>query len=379
MGLRGLYGEAQRCDSMNKIPNPTRIFIAASGSGGHLFPAVYIAEELSALLSSHSPTIEFIGSGSRLEPTIIDARGYVRHVIPVGKIAGVSWVTRAKTLLGLVRASIETWGLIRRWKPHLVVGVGGYASFLPVTIARICGIPTWIHEAERMPGIANRILAWYSSGASVALPNSKLAGRYIVFTGHPVRPELATITPRTEQQGPPRRVLVLGGSQGSRAVDIALATLAPFFAKHKVELWHQARPENVDEVGAKYRAAGIEHRVVSFIEDMKSAYSWADIVVSRAGAGSVNELGIANRPTILIPLATKSGSHQRDNAILLVNAGKAVIVDEGPNLLPDLQRALERYLAPEEYYRVLAYPAENRSLQSAKRIAEECVKILAEE
>ena len=342
MGLPGHFGEAQRCNDMNKIPHSPRILIAASGSGGHLFPAVYIAEALASALSSSTPSIEFIGSGSRLEPTVIDSRGYSRHVIPVGKIAGVSWLTRVRTVFGLLGAFVRTWKLIHRVKPHLVVGVGGYASFLPVTIARLCGIPTWIHEAERMPGIANKILAWYSSGSSVALPNSKLSGRYIVFTGHPVRHELATITPRTEQQGPPRRVLVLGGSQGSRAVDSALATLAPFFAKHKVELWHQARPENVEEVGAKYRSAGVEHRVVPFIEDMKSAYSWADIVVSRAGAGSVNELGIANRPTILIPLA------------------------------------LERYLDPEEYYRVLAYPAENRSLQSAKRIAEECVKLLAD-
>jgi UDP-N-acetylglucosamine--N-acetylmuramyl-(pentapeptide) pyrophosphoryl-undecaprenol N-acetylglucosamine transferase len=159
-------------------------------------------------------------------------------------------------------------------------------------------------------------------------------------------------------------------------VDEALSSLAPFFAARSLEVWHQSRPENIATVQKAYESCSVKAKVETFIQDILSAYTWADIIISRAGAGSVMEIGIANRPAILIPLATSSGGHQRDNALLLAQSGKAVIVDEGPTLLGNLQRALDRYLDVEEYFRVLELPNQSRSLGAAKHIADECRRLL---
>lgn len=348
---------------------PLRVLVAASSSGGHLFPALFIARALQARLPG--AVIEFIGAGRPLEDRLIVANGYVRHIVAAHgvKQGGLRGLFRFGA--AVPRAVSQLRALYHRFQPDVVVGVGGYVSVLPVVVARFSGIPTWIHEAELHPGLANAVLARVADCASVAFPQTTLRGRArIHHTGHPVRPELAAVDPHDERPGAPQRLLVLGGSQGASGVDRVLQAALSLLAARKVVVRHQARPDAVAGLQAAYNVAGVEASVVGFIDDMVAAYQWADVVVSRAGAGTVAELSCVNRPTIFVPYPHQQGTHQTDNAMTLVRAGKALIVEERtPDFPKEFTTALEQVLSPNTFFALKRAPYTARGLAAADTIA----------
>jgi UDP-N-acetylglucosamine--N-acetylmuramyl-(pentapeptide) pyrophosphoryl-undecaprenol N-acetylglucosamine transferase len=313
--------------------------------------------------------IEFVGSGRPLEEKLIVQNGFPRHIV---KITGIKQrgIKGVIDFIGAVpRALGELQTIFRVLKPDVVIGVGGYVSVLPVVLARLKGIPTWIHEAEIKPGLANRFLSFFSDRISTAFKSAEIRPkRKVVYTGHPVRGGLAEI-----KRGAPRerisRVLILGGSQGAKGVDVAMQQLAPFVKERELEVWHQCRADNVETVKAGYRAHGVNARVDSFIDDMLGALSWSDLVISRSGASAIMELGVVNLPTIFVPYPFAQGNHQLANARVLADAGKALIVEEGEGFPERLKDALEKLLAPETYQKLLATPFESRSADAATTIA----------
>ncbi len=357
-----------------------RVLIAASGTGGHLFPALHIARALvkeGEQSGSHnqgekfSLNVEFIGSGRPLEERLIDGNGFRRHVI---NIVGVKrrglkgWLEFALLLPG---AALKVWRLLGSYRPHVVIGVGGYVSVLPVVMARLRGIFTWIHECELKPGLANALLAWFANRISVSFEQAKVPCTWkVVYTGMPVREGLKEIREKGITVQRPSKLLVVGGSQGAKALDDAFWCLAPWLKEEGIEVWHQCRQENVDTVMSRYYSCGVACRVEGFIDNPVEAYDWAHIVLCRAGASSVMEVGVINKPAIFVPYPFAQGGHQKANAMTLVSQGKALLVEEGgDDFVPRLKDALSTLLNPANYQAMLATPHAERSTAAASLIA----------
>lgn len=360
-------GEVESVSS--KVVEPVRVLVAASGTGGHLIPAVHIIDALKAIQPEAS--VECIGVGRPLEEKILGGAGLTRHIITSFGIKRRGIVGLAKFLLSLPTCFFQCLRLYRRFRPDVVVGVGGYASVVPVVVARVMGIPTWTHEAELRPGLANSVLGFFASTISISFQDTKIRGfSRLEFTGHPVRPELGSVQRDVVRDDAPKRLLVLGGSQGAQGLDQVIGEIGSFLKERDVEVVHQCRPDNIDLVINSYRACGVKASVVSFIDDMAGAYDWADVIISRAGASSVAEIGCVNKPTIFVPYPFQQGTHQTENAKVLVTAGKAILIEEtqpnfGGRLLAGLVDVFER----DTYLRMKKAVFEPRGLGAAKTIA----------
>lgn len=353
---------------MNTQTAQTRVLIAASGTGGHLMPAVQIAKALQRL--EPSAQIEFVGSGRALEAKIVDAAGFRRHVLSTSGVKGRGVVGALQFIAGFPRAWFQVRKLIRDFHPSVIVGVGGYVSVLPVLSGWLSGIPTWVHEAELKPGLANNLLCRVASRTSVAFHDARMpSAARIERTGHPIRSDLQSLRGRMPVGEFPRRALILGGSQGADAIDRACVELASVFREKGTEVWHQCRPENVEFVAAGYKEAGVAARVEPFIDNMCEAYAWADFAISRAGAGAVMEIEAVNLPTIFVPYPFAQGNHQSANARTLVLKQKALLVEEGPDFVSRLRQAVGSFFSGGLFSQMAARPADLRSLDAAETIA----------
>ncbi len=352
-----------------------KIIIAASGTGGHLFPGLYLARELKRI--APQANILFIGSGRPLEERIIDRNGFAREVVSLVGIRRRGVKGLFEFLGKLPGAWLRVWSIFTMFRPELVIGVGGYSSVLPVLIARLRRIPSWVHEAEPRPGLANRFLAYVANKISISYRDTPMpcAGK-TVFTGHPVRPEIVAVSRELGKGEEVRKLLVMGGSQGSDAIDRAVLALAPFLRERGVTLYHQCREENRDLLAQSYRECGLEARVEPFIEALPEAYQWCHLIISRAGAGALMEIGIINRPAILVPFPAK-GIHQEENARILEREGKALVVLEGEQFHERLRSALEKLLNLESYREIQNRPYSQRKTEAAREIIAAAIRLAA--
>lgn len=352
-----------------------RVIIAASGTGGHLFPAVFIAEEF----KKKCPNVElrFIGSGRPLEEKILSNKGFEVLTIPTYGVKNLGIAGIARFLATMPLSFIKTLSIIRKHKPQVVLGVGGYVTVIPVMAAKLFGIPTWVHEAELKPGLANKVLKDFASKISIAFKEAELGShKNAVYTGHPVRQDLRQVTPGIAMGHSPKKILILGGSQGANALDEQLPKLLADFKNLHLDIRHQCREVNVEKVLDAYDEHKLSAQVEYFIDNMAEAYSWADIIIARSGAGTVMEVGVVNRPTIFVPYPHAQGDHQTANAMTLVNAGKALIVQEGEDFEIKLKTALEKILDPSTYFAMKLGKYESRSLDAAERIVNGCLKLI---
>jgi UDP-N-acetylglucosamine--N-acetylmuramyl-(pentapeptide) pyrophosphoryl-undecaprenol N-acetylglucosamine transferase len=351
---------------------PIRVLIAASGSGGHLLPAAAVA----AALQEKGAIVEFVGSGRPLEEKIIGSAGLKRHVIrTVGlKSRGVKGALEFAYTLPL--ALWQTQRLLSTFRPQVVVGVGGYVSVLPVLLAAMQSIPTWIHEAELHAGMANGFLSRFVTKVSLAFKDAQLPSmQAAVYTGHPIRSSIAAVQKTFPAQ--PSNLLIVGGSQGAKSLDAAAALVGRIAAARGFKVRHQVRPENVLVVQKSYREVGCSAEVVSFIDDMAQAYAWADLLLCRAGAGTVMEVEALGIPAIFVPYPHAQADHQTANARTLACKGKALIIKEGDSFLEDLENAINTLFEAAQYQKMLSAPVERRSLQAAKTIAEGVLSLAA--
>lgn len=344
------------------------ILIAASGTGGHLLPALYIASALKE--ADPSLKVAFVGAGTPLEEKLIDSRGYPRYVVLSRKLRRMGVRGAISWLLHLPAGLVQAWSLLGRLQPEVVIGVGGYASVLPVMVGALRGVRTWIHEAERRPGWANWLLSVVATKCSLSFPDARMpVWARTVVTGQPLRPELVSVSFAPIPAGKRRTIFITGGSQGARALDEVGIALAPFFAERGLSIRHQCRPEAVEAVKAAYERAGVEATVVSFVDSMTEVYQWASIVISRSGLGMMRELRFTGRPSILVPLPGAEEQHY--NAQLLVDRGQGVVCPEGPAFATRMQAHLEQMLSPKDYEGFCKHAGEGSDdASAAARIAE---------
>jgi UDP-N-acetylglucosamine--N-acetylmuramyl-(pentapeptide) pyrophosphoryl-undecaprenol N-acetylglucosamine transferase len=306
-----------------------RLLIAGGGTGGHLFPGMAVAEEV----VRRGGQVLFVGTSRGLEARAVPAAGYPLELLELSGLKRVGLVASLRSLLRLPKAFVRSLAILRRFRPDAVLGVGGYASGPMVLAAALWGYPSAIQEQNSVPGMTNRILARLVRVVMVAFEETRsfFPVHKIEVLGNPVRQKLVVaLSDSASVDG--TRILVVGGSQGAKAVNELVLAAVEILAKHGTlpALVHQTGPNDLDRCSDRYRALGVADRVEvrPFIDDMATAYHQASLVVARAGALTLAELAIAARPAILIPLPTAADDHQNKNAARFAQAGAAIVLDQ---------------------------------------------------
>lgn len=318
------------------------ILICGGGTGGHIYPAIAIADEYRR--RQPEAGVVFVGTRYGLETKLVPKAGYRIEFISIGGLKGKNIASTLKNMIRMPWAFVQAWQILSSYRPAAVVGVGGYASGPVVLLAALRKIPTMIHEQNAYPGVTNRILAKFVKSIAVAFPealaNMERPGE---VTGNPIRNEFFEAG-AARRAGAKRRLLVFGGSQGSKLLNDAMSGALLFLAhlRDQIEIVHQTGPRDHERVVALYHASAFPAaRVVPFLDPMSSEMAAADLVVSRSGAMTVGELTATGRPSILVPFALATNNHQEMNARYLERAGAAVVI-------------LERELTPEKLAGVIS-------------------------
>jgi UDP-N-acetylglucosamine--N-acetylmuramyl-(pentapeptide) pyrophosphoryl-undecaprenol N-acetylglucosamine transferase len=301
-----------------------RAILAGGGTGGHVIPALAIANELKKRFAAE---VLFMGTARGIENRLVPAAGYPLRLVRVGQLKNVSLMTRARTALDLPRAVWDAGGMLNEFAPDVVIGVGGYASGPAMLAAVVKHIPTLAFEPNVVPGFANRVVARFVSGAAVHFEETAKYFRHAEVTGVPVRQAFFEI--EAKRGGTPT-LLVFGGSQGAHAINEAMMRCLPELLRQApgIHIIHQTGERDYNDALAAYRGCGESVEVSKFIEDMPAAFARADLVVCRSGASTVAEITAAGKPAIFVPFPRAADDHQRVNAEALARVGAAVVVEE---------------------------------------------------
>ena len=309
---------------MSAARHISRLVVTTGGTGGHIFPALAVAAEVRR--REPEARVLFLG-GSGPEGELARKAGLDFLALPASGVLGKG----LKALLATVwvgRSVILATRALRRFAPQAVIGFGGDAGFCPVLAAALLGIPAAVHEQNSVPGVTNRILGRLVRRVFVSFEDH---GRHfppakVVRSGNPVRAEIAAVA---HTPGAGRNLLVLGGSQGAKALNDMVVAALPRLLAARVNVLHQAGRADEQRIRDAYRAGGADDaRVQGFVEDMAGAYAWADLAVCRAGASTIFELAATGTPSVLVPFPFAAHDHQRVNARHLESLGAAVLADQ---------------------------------------------------
>ena len=307
------------------------MLVAGGGTGGHLYPGIAIAEEVKTTTGGDAV---FVGTARGLETKLVPAAGFALELVTVSglKRMGVGGLLRG--LARLPGAFIESARILRRHRPDVVLGVGGYASGPLVFAAALLGYPTAIQEQNSLPGFTNRVLGRFVRRVFVAFDDAaaRFAHRKVRYLGNPVRRSFLDRVGTSAPTADGKAIVILGGSQGSRAVnELASGMVRVLDARGRLPpIIHQTGADQFDEMQVNYAALGYENRVDvrADIDDLPAVLSQAAVCVARAGALTLAELAIMRRPAILIPLPTAADDHQTMNALAFERAGAAVLLPQ---------------------------------------------------
>lgn len=303
-----------------------RLILTTGGTGGHIFPALAVAESVRAALPACR--ILFVGGEHGPEKNIVQRAGLEFSALPARGVLGRG-LRSAGSVWWLSRSLWKAWHLLRVFQPDVVLGLGGYAGFSCVLAGSLMGIPTAIHEQNSVPGVANRILAGRVDRILISfagMHDPRFGGPKVVQTGNPIRSGIRNLRNREHARG--RNVLVVGGSQGASALNRVMLRELARFKGDAIRLWHQTGRDDYEMVRSAYAEVYPEARVDAFIDDMEEAYAFADLVVCRAGATTIAELTAAGKPSILVPFPYATHDHQLQNARFLEEAGAALMFQQ---------------------------------------------------
>ncbi len=302
--------------------------ILAGGTGGHVFPALAVAN----WLREHGHEVGWMGTHGGMEAEVVPAAGFEMHWLTVGGLRGKGWRAKLTAPWMVSRAMWQAKKHLQRQRPNVVLGLGGFVAGPGGIMARWLKIPLVIHEQNRVPGTTNRWLARLASRVLEAFPETFADRDQPCWTGNPLRPAIENLGGKPCEIHQPLRLLVVGGSQGAKVLNETVpVALADF--DHRIEVWHQTGKTMRSEVDAHYRRTGLQARVEAFIGDMAAAYDWADLVICRAGAMTISELAATGLAAILVPYPHAIDDHQTRNAEYLAWRGAARLLPQ-PELTP---------------------------------------------
>ncbi len=299
--------------------------VMAGGTGGHIFPGLAVAEAL----RDKGWRVHWLGAPGSMESRLVPPRGFALETIDFGGVRGKGVITLALLPLRLLRAFWQALGVVRRVKPDVVLGLGGYISFPGGMMAVLAGKPLVLHEQNSVAGMANKVLAGIADRVFTAFPGVFPKGHWI---GNPLRPPFLQQPPPTarfEHRSGPMRLLVVGGSLGAKVLnDTVPKALALIPENERPSVVHQSGEKQIDELRANYTAAGVQAELTPFIDDTAQAFADADLVVCRAGASTVTEIAAVGAAALFVPFPSAVDDHQTTNARFLVNAGAAWLVPQ---------------------------------------------------
>ncbi|MFH1407324.1 MAG: undecaprenyldiphospho-muramoylpentapeptide beta-N-acetylglucosaminyltransferase [Candidatus Omnitrophota bacterium] len=359
-----------------------KILIACGGTGGHIFPAIATAKEIETL--SPGAGIAFVMSKKALDKEIFKKYNYSSYALDAAPFPERLGFGNLAFCFKTLAAFFKAIGIIKKTNPDVVVGFGGYSSVALLLAAFATGKKTLIHEQNVIMGKANKLLAWFAGKVAVSFPQTMQANnpRWIL-TGNPVRAcflnqnrhkALEHFSFKNDATG----ILVLGGSQGSQALNrIIIKTLKLIepSKKRQLRLIHICGEADYEFVSGEYAGLGIENRVYSFLKDIQYAYAASDITLSRCGAGTVWEIGVSALASILVPYPY-AGNHQLQNALALANSGAAILIQEKHLSAELLKKQIEELLNnPERLQKMKDSAGHTFDPSGASRLAQEILKL----
>jgi len=355
-----------------------RVIIAGGGTGGHLFPAVALGEEL----KRRRPEAEvlYVGTSAGLEAKWLPQNGFACELFNVHGLRGHSLRARLSAMLEFFRALSLARALIRRFRPDLVVGAGGYAS-APTAMAAIVGrVPLLLMEQNTKLGLANRILWRLARKVCVGFAETAKVWKSpkVEVTGNPVRFKPQPVVPRAVDK---LQILVLGGSSGAHRLNLGALECFQKLKKAVIKsLLHQTGAVDEELVRTAYEKAGIEARVVPFIDDVASALGQADLIVARSGAMTVSEIALAARPAIFVPYPFHRDRQQEHNARVIEGLGGAILIHDDEHLADNLARTIAGLAADPARLSEMGARAHAAAMpEAAERVARACFEIIDSE
>ncbi|CAG9178325.1 undecaprenyldiphospho-muramoylpentapeptide beta-N-acetylglucosaminyltransferase [Cupriavidus pampae] len=344
------------------------LLVMAGGTGGHVFPGLAVARAL----RDEGWRVVWLGNRTGMEATLVPKHDIPMEFIQFGGLRGKGLVTKLLLPLNLLRAFWQSIGALRRVRPDVVLGMGGYITFPAGMMASLLGRPLVLHEQNSIAGLTNKVLAKVADRVLCAfpdaLPNSE-------WTGNPVREEVTQLAPpeqRYDGRTGPLRVLVVGGSLGAAALnDVVPKAIALLPESAQPVVRHQAGAKQIDQLRANYAAAGVAGECVAFIDDMAAAYAEADLVICRAGAMTVSEVAAAGVAALFVPFPHAVDDHQTTNGAFLSKQGAALLVPQHELTAQGLAQTLATLSRPQlkdmaRAARGLAKP------EATRRVAEIC-------
>ncbi|OUR85262.1 undecaprenyldiphospho-muramoylpentapeptide beta-N-acetylglucosaminyltransferase [Cycloclasticus sp. 44_32_T64] len=348
-----------------------RVMIMAGGTGGHVFPALAVANYL--LEAGHQ--VSWLGTKKGIEARVVPEAGIAIDWLSVSGLRGKGAISLLLAPLMLLKACYQASVIIRQRQPDVVLGLGGFASGPGGLMSWLHGRPLVIHEQNRVPGTTNRLLKGFAKRVLEAFPNSFDEKVKAVFTGNPVRKALLEQVEGQTKKG--TNVLVVGGSLGASILnEVVPNALKGLQEGLDLNVIHQAGKTTIETAKEQYKLADVNADVRSFIDDMNQAYQWADIVICRAGAMTVSELAIMGLPSILVPLPHAIDDHQTKNAAYLADAGAAVLMPQPSFTSQALCETLKSLLSNKS--RLTKMGSTARSLakpEATKLVANVCLEV----
>ncbi|MBP0630229.1 MULTISPECIES: undecaprenyldiphospho-muramoylpentapeptide beta-N-acetylglucosaminyltransferase [unclassified Cupriavidus] len=353
------------------MTQPRTLLVMAGGTGGHVFPGLAVAHAL----REQGWNIVWLGNRTGMEATLVPKHDIPMEFIQFGGLRGKGLVTKFLLPLNLLRAFWQSIGALRRVKPNVVLGMGGYITFPAGMMASLLGRPLVLHEQNSIAGLANKVLAKVADRVLCAFPDTLPGGEW---TGNPVREELAHLDApesRYDQRTGPLRILVVGGSLGAAALnEVVPKAIALLPESERPVVTHQAGAKQIDTLRANYAAAQVPAQTLPFIDDMARAYADADLVICRAGAMTVSEVAAAGVAALFVPFPHAVDDHQTTNAKFLSSQGAALLVQQDDLTAEGLAQTIASLTRPQlkdmaRLARGLAKP------EATRRVAEVCSQL----
>jgi len=349
------------------------LLVMAGGTGGHIFPGLAVADAL----RDEGWRVVWMGNPDGMEAKLVPERGYETAWVRFAALRGKGVLRKLLLPFNLLRGFAQALSELKRIRPDVVLGMGGFVTFPGGMMAALKGIPLVLHEQNSVAGLANRVLAGVADRILSGFPDVMKKG---VWAGNPVRAEIAVLPAPTfryrerERCGDPVHLLVVGGSLGAAALNEAVPqALALLPENERPEVLHQAGARHIDALREIYARAGVDANLVPFIEDMAGAYAWADLVICRAGALTVAELAAAGVASILVPFPHAVDDHQTVNARFLANAGAAILLPQA-ELTPE-KLALVRNMNREQLLQMAEKARALAKIDATATVANACKEL----
>lgn len=359
---------------------PIRLLLTGGGTGGHLFPAIASAQKLVDLVPGSQ--VMFVGTKRKMDKTSLESYSFATKSIHCYGLKGKSLPELIKALLVLPISCVEAALIILRFKPDVVLGVGGYVTGPVVFVARLLGKKTMIHEQNSIPGLANRKLGGLVDRVCLSLPDSGslFPKDKTRFTGNPVRKEIVLQAEKFRNDTKEFVIAILGGSQGAHAVNMLVVDAvcsSGMQADKSLKIIHQTGAKDSEVVSGKYEDAGVNAEVAPFFKDMAAIYEQADLVISRAGATTLSELAVMGKPAILFPYPTAADNHQEKNGEYYVHGGGAIMLNEKNITANELWDAIVNFLDDHQRLQDMGNAMKQLGFpKAAENIVEVCMSLL---